>query len=305
MELENTVQQTTEQNEELDLNAFDEGWGDVPSEDDGFELEADEPQEADTGTPTEEGDGDTTEQAEAETGAQEEADNAGAQENTEGHQLYTLKHLGKEGLYTIDEVLEFAGKGMDYDGVRQDRDELRRERAALNGQTEFLKELARRSGDSSIDQHLDRIRAMWSMQDSKDAGGEMSAEEALVRATQTRLSTPEPEETPEQEAEPAHAEEAEEADNGGDAAERQAMFRDFIAEYPGVKPEDIPKEVWNECARTGNLVSAYRKHENSRLKAELEELKQNQRNKERSTGSWQSAGAPTPKDAFDEGWDSV
>lgn len=297
LENENIAEQTTEQSEELDLSAFDDGWGDAPSEDDGFELEADDVQEPETEKPAGEG---TDTQTEA-----EPAENTETHDNAEGSQLYTIKHLNKEGKYTIDEVLEYAGKGMDYDFVREERDDLKRERAALNSQTDFLKELARRSGDSSIDQHLDRIRAMWSMQDSKNAGGEMSAEEALVRATQTRLSTPEPEETPEQEAEPAHAEEAEEADNGGDAAERQAMFRDFIAEYPGVKPEDIPKEVWNECARTGNLVSAYRKHENSRLKAELEELKQNKRNKERSTGSWQSAGAPTPKDAFDEGWDSV
>ena len=306
MELENTVQQTTEQNEELDLNAFNEGWGDVPSEDDGFELEADEPQEADTGTPTEEGDGDTTEQAEAETGAQEEADNAGAQENTEGHQLYTLKHRGKEGLYTIDEVLEFASKGMDYDGVRQDRDELRRERAALNGQTEFLKELAKRAGDATIEQHLDRVRATWSIQDAEKSGNVVSPEDALIRATQTRLTAAEPEPEKEPEAEqPKPVEQQEKPAEDESAAQRAQMFRAFIAEYPGVKPEDIPKEVWTECARTGDLAGAYRKHENAKLKAELEELKLNQRNKERSTGSWQSAGAPTPKDAFDEGWDSV
>ena len=306
MELENTVQQTAEQNEELGLNAFDEGWGDVPSEDDGFELEADEPQEADTGTPTEEGDGDTTEQAEAETGAQEEADNAGAHENTEGHQLYTLKHRGKEGLYTIDEVLELASKGMDYDGVRQDRDELRRERAALNGQTEFLKELAKRAGDATIEQHLDRVRATWSIQDAEKSGNVVSPEDALIRATQTRLTAAEPEPEKEPEAEqPKPVEQQEKSAEGESAAQRAQMFRAFIAEYPGVKPEDIPKEVWTECARTGDLAGAYRKHENAKLKAELEELKLNQRNKERSTGSWQSAGAPTPKDAFDEGWDSV
>lgn len=306
MELENTVQQTTEQNEELDLNAFDEGWGDVPSEDDGFELEADEPQEADTGTPTDEGDGDTTEQAEAETGAQEEADNAGTQENTEGHQLYTLKHRGKEGLYTIDEVLELASKGMDYDGVRQDRDELRRERAALNGQTEFLNELAKRAGDATIEQHLDRVRATWSIQDAENSGNVVSPEDALIRATQTRLAAAEPEPENEPEAEqPKPAEQQEKPAEDESAAQRAQMFRAFIAEYPGVKPEDIPKEVWTECARTGDLAGAYRKHENAKLKAELEELKLNQRNKERSTGSWQSAGAPTPKDAFDEGWDSV
>lgn len=306
MELENTVQQTTEQNEELDLNAFNEGWGDVPSEDDGFELEADEPQEADTGTPTEEGDGDTTEQAEAKTGVHEEADNAGAQENTEGHQLYTLKHRGKEGLYTIDEVLELASKGMDYDGVRQDRDELRRERAALNGQTEFLKELAKRAGDATIEQHLDRVRATWNIQDAENSGNVVSPEDALIRATQTRLTAAEPEPDKEPEAEqPKPAEQQEKPDEDESAAQRAQMFRAFIAEYPGVKPEDIPKEVWTECARTGDLAGAYRKHENAKLKAELEELKLNQRNKERSTGSWQSAGAPTPKDAFDEGWDSV
>ena len=209
-------------------------------------------------------------------------------------------------MYTIDEVLEFAGKGMDYDGVRQDRDELRRERAALNGQTEFLKELAKRAGDATIEQHLDRVRATWSIQDAEKSGNVVSPEDALIRATQTRLTAaePEPEKEPEVE-QPKPAEHQEKPAEDESAAQRAQMFRAFIAEYPGVKPDEIPKEVWTECARTGDLAGAYRKHENAKLKAELEELKLNQRNKERSTGSWQSAGAPTPKDAFDEGWDSV
>jgi hypothetical protein len=94
------------------------------------------------------------------------------------------------------------------------------------------------------------------------------------------------------------------------AAEQQAAQRQkanvdaFLAAYPGVKAEDVPVEILQEGFANGDLVGAYARWENKQLKAELETLKQNQKNKERSTGSRKSAGASTPKDDFDDAWDS-
>ena len=301
MELENeNVIQQEEQSVETDLSAFDDGWSDTPSEEDSFALDDGEKTAPSAETPAAEDVEPETRPEETESGAHAETDATGEQEHKEGSQLYKLKHLNDEGMYTIDEVLEYAGKGLDYDFVRKERDELKRERAALNSQSEFLKEMAQRSGDSSIEAQMDRIRALWKINDARDSGTTMSQDEALIRAKQERIGTDTQAEEPAAKDEPESKPDAE-----NDAAVRAKMFSDFMAEYPDVKADDIPKEVWNECAKTGDLTGAYRKHENAQLKAQLEELKRDQRNKDRSTGSWRSAGASTPKDAFDDGWDSI
>ena len=299
LENENTIQQE-EQSVETDLSAFDEGWSDTQSEEDSFALDDGEKTDPAAETPAAEEVEPESQPEETESGAHAEAGTAGEQEHKEGNQLYKLKHLNDEGMYTIDEVLEYAGKGLDYDFVRKERDELKRERAALNSQSEFLKEMARRSGDSSIEAQMDRIRALWKINDARNSGTTMSQDEALIRAKQERIGTDANAE------EPAGNDEHESKPNTeNDAVVRAKMFSDFMSEYPDVKAEDIPKEVWNECVKTGDLTGAYRKYENTQLKAQLDELKRDQRNKERSTGSWRSAGASTPKDAFDEGWDSL
>ena len=301
MELENeNVIQQEEQSVETDLSAFDEGWSDTQSEEDSFALDDGEKTTPSAETPAADEVEPESRPEETESGAHAEADSAGEHEQKEGSQLYKLKHLNDEGMYTIDEVLEYAGKGLDYDFVRKERDELKRERAALNSQSEFLKEMARRSGDSSIEAQMDRIRALWKINDARDSGTTMSQDEALIRAKQERIGTDTQAEEPAAKDEPESKPDAE-----NDAAVRAKMFNNFMAEYPDVNAEDTPKEVWNECAKTGDLTGAYRKYENAQLKAQLDELKRDQRNKERSTGSWRSAGASTPKDAFDDGWDSI
>jgi hypothetical protein len=82
------------------------------------------------------------------------------------------------------------------------------------------------------------------------------------------------------------------------------MLLNFIAIYPDVDAKSIPEQVWKESAITGDLVGAYQRHENRLLKEKIETLENNHKNKERSTGSRRTAGATTPKDPFDEVWDS-
>ena len=93
-------------------------------------------------------------------------------------------------------------------------------------------------------------------------------------------------------------------------AKRRASVDRFMKTYPGVKSEDIPKKVWDDAEEMGDLTAAYIKYnsgkvqaENERLKKELEQAKQHQKNKERSMGSSRSVGSGATKDPFDEGWD--
>lgn len=79
-----------------------------------------------------------------------------------------------------------------------------------------------------------------------------------------------------------------------------------------VRSEDIPPEVWEEAERIGDLSTAWERYnntkleaENKRLKEELDQAKQQQKNKERSMGSSKSVGSAAAKDSFMEGWDDL
>ena len=86
---------------------------------------------------------------------------------------------------------------------------------------------------------------------------------------------------------------------------RESLLR-FVREYPEVKAEEIPQEVWTAFREgRGELGELYARQENKMLRQKLAAMEQNQRNRERSTGSRQSAGAESGSDAFDEGWNSL
>jgi len=64
-------------------------------------------------------------------------------------------------------------------------------------------------------------------------------------------------------------------------SKKDAENEEFLRNYPNVDIKEIPKEVFVEAEKIG-LLSAYARHENAKLKAELEVLKQNKANKESS-----------------------
>lgn len=273
---------------EADLAAFDDWGEDAPDEGD-FDLTDDENEET-TEAETEATDGsdESTEEAEekAEDDDSEPEKVEEEKKSDEGHQFYTLKSPAGEKQCTLDEVLSLANKGLDYDGVRQDRDEMR----------EFLKELAEPS-KLNIRELMDTTRARMLISKKKAEGVEMSEMEALTAIQRDRAT--------------AAVEEQNRAVTQAET-KKQEMINTFLAEFPNVNAAEIPAEVWKVCRENGDLAGAYRKYVNgqkdseiSRLKAEIETLKQNQKNKDRSTGSRKSVGSTTPKDPFDEGWDSV
>jgi len=281
---------------EADAEGFDSAFEDAPTTvDDDFDLsdgefdettaeqnEVSEAPDAEEGTETE------GENAESEsTEADVSADNATENKEEEGHQLYTLKDKGGEKQYRIDDVLSLAQKGMDYDGLRQDRDRLREDH-------NFLKELAE-SSNMTVEELKDSTRALIYRDKMAAEGKEVSEVEALRHVQRERTTAKETA-----------------AENEKAAAEqkRKDMISNFVKEFPNVNAVDIPNSVWDEAHGTGDLAGAYRKYTSSQkdteiaeLKAKLQKLETNIKNKERSTGSMKSAGSVTPKDDFDSGWD--
>lgn len=279
---------------EADLAAFDTDWNETAPDEDDFDLSDDTPDaEPDTEDAAESEDTDseedttTEEPAESETPDEEdEQTETEEQQEEKGHQLYTLKTPKGEKQCSLDEVLVYANKGMDYDGMRQDRDRLR----------DFLKEMAAPL-NLSVEELIDNTRARMLIQQKKEAGEELSEMEALTIIQRNRA---------EKQAEAQASDE-----KAASEAAKAQMIRAFVNEFPDVKATDIPADVWAECSRTGDLAGAYRKYadglkdsEIKKLTKENETLKQNQKNKDRSTGPRRSAGAATPKDPFDEAWDS-
>lgn len=280
----------TELSEQID-SAFDEEWGDASADDDDFDL-SDEP-EAEEAEDQREG-SDEPEETEAEAEETEQTEESEAKEDA-ADQRFHLKHNDEEMDVDTAKVVELAQKGLDYDRVRQERDSFKDQHPTFKAYESFLQELAEASG-TDIEGLMESTRATLLVQKARAEGKELSEAAAIAqiraegrKAKEAPAEPDKPEKTPEQEQE---------------EQKRQDIAR-FVAAYPDVKAEDIPQEVWRESFRTGDLTAAYARWENKKLKAENEQLKQNQKNKERSTGSRRSAGATSPKDAFDEGWDSI
>lgn len=281
---------------DADLAAFDEAWEDAPkTDDDDYDLgDTEDVQTSDENPDTVTSD----DAADGGEGGAEEQESAGEDqpeadtekdESEEGHQLYTLKSLNGEKQYNIDDVLKLATKGLDYDGVRQDRDRFRSYEA-------FLKELAAPM-NLSVEELIDNTRARMLIQQKKDAGEELSEMDAMNIVLRNKTKA---------------VEAAVEKPTADAEAAKNQMIQQFVREFPDVKADAIPTEVWAECNRTGDLAGAYRKYadglkdkEIARLSKELKTLKQSQKNRDRSIGSLKSSGAPAAKDPFDEGWDSV
>jgi hypothetical protein len=270
----------------------------------------DEDEESESAPETEEQPADEADQPETE----EEPEEKGEEEpETEEHeeekaeekpsdQTFELKHLDETKTVSREEVIALAQKGLDYDRIRGKLDELRGVEAQA-GENEmyaaFVKELADGAG-ISIEELIDGTRARILTDRANRDGKPISKEEAMKQAKQTRE---------------AYTQSAQQGKEVREQRLKQEKFREeagrFRELYPDIKAEDIPAEVWQDYDRTGNLVDAWNKSENQRLKNELESLrteyenfKQDTKNEQRSTGSRKSAGA-SQRTAVDDEWEAA
>lgn len=249
---------------------------------------ADEQEEAEA-EETEDGGEDSKEAEEAEPEEETEPETEPEKKDEAGHQRFKLKVKGEEREVDLDEMTALAQKGGDYDGLKADRDTLRDENGKLKEYESFLKELAD-NGGISIDEVMESTRVEMLMRKAERDGEDLTEEEARKQVKAAHKKQ-EPKE------EPAHEKTAEE--------KAQEAVQAFVKRYPNVKSEDIPQSVWDDANRTGDLIGAYQEYRLQKMSEEITQLKQNNKNKERSTGSRKTAGASSTKTKVDEAWEAA
>lgn len=224
--------------------------------------------------------------------AQEQTDRS---EEADQSELIELKHLGQTVRVTPEQLNAYAQMGLDYQRIREDRDAARKEVERLTAMETFLKELAAPQG-ISVEDLIDGARAEVLAKKEH-----LNKDVALQRIKLDRERKAFEAQKDQQKKE-AQAKSQEEA-------KRQEQFLRFARTYPKVKPNDIPKDVWDAFKDGEDLVNAYARFENrelkekvSKLESQLETAKKNSENKRRSAGSQRSAGSASEMDEFDRAW---
>ena len=267
------------------LNAINEDWDTdvLPGDTTGDEEEQDETAD----------NGDNADQQEAKEPQDKAAETEAEPEKAEAEtDQFELKHLDETRTVSREEVITLAQKGMDYDRIRTKYDELKAGESQRNDREAFLKELAESAGQS-VEEMIDAVRARILTNKAAAEGKTISEEDALEQIKQEKAKQA-PAEKPESAEEKSTEKDRE--------AERQQSFLRFSQEFPEVKAEDIPADVWKDFADgKGDLADLYARQENKRLKAELAVMKQNEENRKKSTGSRATAGS-AKKSAFDDAW---
>lgn len=295
----NTIPESTESVTEAPAHDPDD-WSDIDFSDlevlDGDEEEG---QGGETQNDTAEPEADQQEgEAEAEAAneptaeAQEQTDRP---EEADQPELIELKHLGQTVRVTPEQLNAYAQMGLDYQRIREDRDAARKEVERLTAMETFLKELAAPQG-ISVEDLIDGARAEVLAKKEH-----LNKDVALQRIKLDRERKAFEAQKDQQKKE-AQAKSQEEA-------KRQEQFLRFARTYPKVKPNDIPKDVWDAFKDGEDLVNAYARFENrelkekvSKLESQLETAKKNSENKRRSAGSQRSAGSASEMDEFDRAW---
>lgn len=272
---ENNSAVETVETEDID---YFEGW-----DDDSTPVDVDEDGEAEETEAAEDKQDQPTEEAEADEAAEETEEKPESEETKPDGKSWKLKHNGEEIDADEEKMVELAQKGLDYDRVRGERDTFKNEHPKYAEYEKFLNELAQSAG-TDVAGLMENVRASMLMQKAEKEGKELTQEAAV---NQLRA-----------EAAAAKAAEAQQAE----AAKKQANLRAFMMAYPNVRAEDVPLKVLQEGFNSGDLVGAYARYENQKLKTELNTIKQNQKNKERSTGSKKSKGSSS-NDYWFDGWE--
>lgn len=185
---------------------------------------------------------------------------------------FTLHDMGKSCEFEREEAVELAQKGLHFDRLRREHDEMMPRLTQLEG---LLGALSRHSGMDE-NQLLLQAQAANLQAEAERNGEKLSYEDALARA------------------EPYDSAAAEEL-------RRRESLLEFSRRFPEVKPENISADIWQSFYEGGELSALYALEENGRLQARVRELELREKNQLRSLGSRRSAGQ-SRSGGFEDMW---
>lgn len=204
-----------------------------------------------------------------------------------------LKYNHEERELTLDEVVPLAQKGLNYDKIQAKLQELEKNPALA-----YVEKVAK-ANNMTVDQLIEA----WQRADEQAEIQQLAERENVPYEIAERLYKVEKETNQIKTALQT------EQQTKAEQEKQQREFAEFLENYPDVKAESIPKEVWEYRERTGKtLTDAMTWYENQQLKNELKILKQNLENVKKAPvngvttyGSNENAS----KDPFEIGFDSI
>lgn len=208
-------------------------------------------------------------------------------EETPEEQRIRIKYNHEERELTLEEATQLAQKGMNYDKLQQKFNEVQN-----NPGLAYLNKLAERSGTS-----IENLVSYWEEQETQAELNQLIQNNIPEEYAREMIENKKFREQMEQKERQAQVE-----------AKQQLEFNDFFKAFEGVKPEDIPTEVWQKNEKGVPLKYAYMEYEHKKLQNEIQVLKHNQEIKKkapiRSTSSYGNK-EETTDDPFLEGFNSI
>lgn len=228
-------------------------------ENENFEMDANDFE----GTPADE----IEEAPEQEEAAEQEQDfeegTPAEEEEAPAEPFLRIKYNHEEMGLSQDEAAMLAQKGMNYDKLVEKVNTLSNDPAR-----QYLEQLAARS-DMSVDQLLDYWKAQEEENEINELISQNIPEEYAREMYESRKFR-----------EQLQAQQREQQQQ-----ERQNQeYREFFDNFPGVKPEEIPPEVWQINKSGVPLKYAYMEYQYKNLNTQNSMLRKNQENKRKAPG---------------------
>jgi hypothetical protein len=237
-----------------------------------------------TATPTAEIDDISTEPIEEPT-----IPKVGSTEPVQTEPKFKIKYNHQEEEVDLPTITELAQKGKNYDKLQEKLQGLEKSPALA-----YVEKLAK-ANNMTVDQivqhwqQADEQAEIQALAEKDNVPYEIAERlyrvEQKANQTETRLNT--------------------EQQTKAEQEKQQKEFNEFFENYPDVKADSVPKEVWERREKTGKSLSdAMAWHENQQLKSEIKLLKQNAENaKKAPVGSVTAHGSKEIEDSDFAGFD--
>lgn len=211
-----------------------------------------------------------------------------------------VKYNGESvNIESIDDLVTNFQKGLNYDKKQEQYENLQNSKVE-----QYVSKKAKELG-MSVDDYIEQVenyereqekaKEQARLEEMINKGVPEDVAKEVIATSQLRKQLQEEKNALEEQKEKAKAEN-----------DKNKQYADFVEQFPGVKPESIPKEVF-ENAQHKTLVEAYKDWLIKDLETKLKIKEQNEKNANSAVGSVTETGTTKkqePVDMFLEGFDS-
>jgi len=202
---------------------------------------------------------------------------------------YTFTHLDDDPItLTPDEMVPYVNKGLDYDRIRSERDAMKANYSKYEMYAEFLESI--KGKFDSVEDLMDDTNATLLVKNEAENGRTLTKEDALAKVKANREEKYKSKVPPKSAPEDKPKEEAKENPRETEVKSFAKAFKKAFPKETMPKWEELPPEVQAEFEKTGELTVPYFAWRLGQKDNEIKTIKNNQKNKERSTGSRKSIG---------------